>query len=102
MLLEIAEIETRPGAEDEFAAAMRQTGVPHLAACKGVISVRFGRGVENPSKFTFNVVWTSVEAHMSARDLDDFGKFRAAMGDLTVSGVMSHYVMDALIPGASA
>ena len=102
MLLEIAEIEVRPGAEDQFAQAMRETGIPHLAACDGVVSVRFGRGVENPSKFTFNVVWTTMDAHMAARDLESFGKFRAAFGDLAVGGSMSHYMMDELIPGASA
>lgn len=102
MLLEIAEIEVRPGAEDQFAIAMRDKGIPHLAACEGVVSVRFGRGVENPSKFTFNVVWTSMDAHMAARDLEAFGKFRMAFGDLTIGGAMSHYVMDEAVAGASA
>lgn len=102
MLLEIAEIEVREGSEDAFARAMREVGIPQLAACEGVVSVRFGRGVENPSKFTFNVVWTSMDAHMKARDLGSFGKFRAAFGDLTTGGAMNHYVMDELIPGASA
>ncbi|MFC0203622.1 putative quinol monooxygenase [Novosphingobium soli] len=102
MLLEVAEIEVRPGAEDQFASAMREAGIAHLAACDGVVSVRFGRGVENPSKFTFNVVWTSMEAHQEARGLEAFGKFRACFGDLTVGGAMSHYVMDEAVPGASA
>jgi len=102
MLLEIAEVEARQGKEDEFGAAMRNEGLAHLAACEGVVSVRFGRGVENPSKFTFNVVWTSIEAHVAAKDLESFGKFRAAFGDLTCAGAMSHYVMDEAIPGASA
>lgn len=102
MLLEIAEIEVRPGAEDQFATAMRETGLPNLAACEGVVSVQFGRGVENPSKFTFNVVWTSMDAHMAGRNLETFGKFRAAMGEITVGGAMSHYVMDEVLPGASA
>jgi len=102
VLLEIAEIEVREGKEDAFAAAMRGEGLTQLAACEGVISVRFGRGVENPRKFTFNVVWTSIEAHMAARELESFGKFRAAFGDLTCGGAMSHYVMDEALPGASA
>jgi len=102
MLLEIAEVEVKPGREDEFAAAMRDGGLPYLAACEGVVSVRFGRGVENPSKFTFNVVWTELEAHAAAKHLESFGKFRAAFGDLTCGGTMSHYVMGEAIPGASA
>lgn len=102
MLLEIAEIEVRPGAEEQFASAMRESGLGHLAACAGVVSARFGRGVENPSKFTFNVVWTSLEAHQGARELADFARFRAAFGDLTIGGAMSHYEMDEAIAGASA
>lgn len=102
MLLEIAEIEVRPGAEDAFARAMQESGLTELAACEGVVSIRFGRGVENPSKFTFNVVWTSMEAHETARGLDAFGRFRAAFGDMGVAGNMSHYVMDEAITGASA
>lgn len=99
MLLEIAEIEVRPGAEDAFAKAMREDGVGHLAACEGVVRASFGRGVENPSKFTFNVVWTSMEAHEKARGLEAFGSFRACFGDMTVGGAMSHYQMDEAISG---
>ncbi|WP_159980034.1 MULTISPECIES: putative quinol monooxygenase [unclassified Novosphingobium] len=102
MLLEIAEIEVRPGAEDQFAAAMRETGVAHLAACDGVVTASFGRGVENPSKFTFNVVWTSMEAHQAARTLEAFGKFRACFGDMSIGGAMSHYQMDAALTGPAA
>lgn len=99
MLLEIAEIEVRPGAEDDFAAAMRGEGMAHLAACDGVVSARFGRGVEDPSKFIFNVVWTSMQAHEDARALEAFARFRAAFGDLTLRGTMSHYEMDEALTG---
>jgi quinol monooxygenase YgiN len=102
MLLEIAELDVRPGAEDEFAAVMREKGVPHLSQCDGVVSVQFGRGVENPGRFTFNVVWTSMEAHAAAKTLPAFGAFRACFGDLTVGGAMSHYELDEAVPGASA
>jgi quinol monooxygenase YgiN len=102
MLLEIAEIEVKPGKEDDFAAAMRDGGLANLAACEGAVEVGFGRGVESPGKFIFHVVWTSIEAHMAARELDSFGKFRAAFGDLTSGGSMNHFVMDQPIAGASA
>ncbi|WP_395329899.1 antibiotic biosynthesis monooxygenase family protein [Novosphingobium sp. BL-8H] len=102
MLLEIAEIDVRHGAEDAFAKAMRETGVPELAACEGVVSIRFGRGVENPSRFTFNVVWTSMDAHIAARKLDSFDRFRAAFGDAAIGGTMHHYEMDDAVAGLSA
>ena len=102
MLLEIALIEVKPGMEDAFAAAMREGGLAHLAACEGVVSASFGRGVEKPDTFTFNVVWTSLDAHAAARDLESFARFRAAMGDMTCGGSMNHYVMDEALPGPSA
>lgn len=102
MLLEIAEIEVKPGKEDEFAANMRNGGLSNLAACEGAVEVSFGRGVENPSKFVFHVIWASMDAHAAARDLPSFGQFRAAFGDLTIGGAMSHYQMDAPTPAASA
>ena len=102
MLLEIAEVEVKPGNEDAFAANMRNGGIASLAACEGVVEASFGRGVENPSKFLFHVVWTSIEAHTAARDLPSFGEFRAAFGDLTCGGMMSHYQVDAPVAGASA
>lgn len=43
-----------------------------------------------------------MEAHMAARDLESFGRFRAAFGDLTIGGAMSHYTMDDPVAGASA
>lgn len=102
MLLEIAEIDVRHGSEDAFALAMRETGVPELAACEGVVSIRFGRGVENPSRFTFNVVWTSMDAHIAARKLDSFDRFRTAFDDMAIGGTMHHYEMDEAVAGPSA
>lgn len=58
--------------------------------------------MENPSKFTFNVVWTSMEEYETARGLDAFARFRAAFGEMGISGTMSHYLMGEAIPGASA
>lgn len=102
-LLEIAEVECFPGMEEQFAEAMNAGGgLADLAKCKGVVSVRFGRGIENPSKFTFNVVWTSVEDHMAARSLEPFKAFSARFANLTCGGATSHYEMGDLIDGASA
>lgn len=102
MLLEIAEIEVKPGHEEAFSAAMREGGMAQLAACKGVIEARFGRGVENPGKFLFHVVWTSIEDHEAARERESFDRFRAAFGDHTCGGGMSHYVLDQAAVPASA
>ncbi len=102
MLLEIAEIDVRAGREEAFMQAMREQGMPELAACSGVVSARFGRGIENPARFTFNVVWTSLDAHAAARELPAFARFRSAMGDMTEAGRMTHFEMDEALVGASA
>jgi heme-degrading monooxygenase HmoA len=91
MVTEIATIEVAAGGEDAFEQAMRGGGVSALAACEGVRSVQFGRGVESPSKFAFVVVWDSVEAHERARASESFKRFRAAFGSHGIGGTMAHF-----------
>ena len=77
MLLEISTITIRAGNETAFAEAMEDHGMPVLA---GVISARYGRGVENPEKFTILVEWDNMAAHTAFRALPvypDFGKLFA-------------------------
>ncbi|MCW1402541.1 antibiotic biosynthesis monooxygenase [Novosphingobium sp. MW5] len=93
MITEIATITVAPGQEENFEAAMRHGGVAHLSACPGVLKVRFGRGVEDPSKFAFVVEWESMEAHEQARGTDSFAAFRAAMGAMTIGGAMEHFAL---------
>jgi heme-degrading monooxygenase HmoA len=102
MVLEIAEVEIREDAVEDFAREMRERGLGLLSECLGVVSVRFGQGIENPRKFTFNVVWTSVEDHVAARELESFRGFSKVFEGRGVGGSMSHYAMDEAIPGASA
>lgn len=91
MVTEIATITIAAGREAEFENAMRGGGLAALSACPGVVSVRFGRGVEAPDTFAFVVEWDSIAAHDSAREDPNFGSFRAAMGDCAVGGAMAHY-----------
>ncbi|MFM5929374.1 MAG: antibiotic biosynthesis monooxygenase family protein [Novosphingobium sp.] len=93
MITEIATITISAGNEGAFEAAMRDGGLAHLAACPGVGSVKFGRGVENPANFAFVVEWDSLEAHAAAKDTDSFRAFRAAMGTWAVGGSMEHFAL---------
>ncbi|PLK27816.1 antibiotic biosynthesis monooxygenase [Novosphingobium sp. TH158] len=93
MITEIATITVAAGSEEAFEVAMRNGGIAHLQACPGVGAVRFGRGVEDPSKFAFVVEWESLEAHGAVRDLESFRAFRAAMGTMTVGGAMEHFTL---------
>jgi heme-degrading monooxygenase HmoA len=80
MVLEVADIDVRPGTEEDFAAAYRRareilTGTP------GCRSVRMTQGIERPSRFVLLVEWDSVEAHQSNfRETERFERWRAEIG----------------------
>ena len=79
-VLEVADIEVRPGAEDDFAAAYRSVREV-LAGTPGCRSVRMTRGVETPSRFVLLVEWESVAAHEdNFRASDRYTTWRAAIG----------------------
>ena len=79
MVLEVADIEVTPGAEEDFANAYR--GVREvIASTPGCRGVRMTQGVETPSRFVLLVEWDSVEAHEeNFRATDRFGTWRAAI-----------------------
>lgn len=80
MVLEVADIDVRPGAEEQFAAAYRGAR-DVLAGTPGCRSVRMTRGVESPSRFVLLVEWESVAAHEeNFRATDRFTAWREAIG----------------------
>ncbi|MFF7105330.1 antibiotic biosynthesis monooxygenase family protein [Streptomyces nigra] len=64
MVTEIAIIDVRPGHEDAFAAAFRETGHHLLATTPGCISVKMYRSTDSPSRFVGVNEWESEEAHL--------------------------------------
>ena len=79
MVLEVALIDVRPGAREEFAAAYAQAR-PLVARSEGCQSVRMTRGIESPERFVLLVEWDSVQAHEGFRSSDRFGQWRALIG----------------------
>jgi heme-degrading monooxygenase HmoA len=79
MVLEVADIQISPGAEEDFSYAFR--GVRDvLATTPGCRSVRMTHGVETPSRFVLLVEWDSIEAHeQNFRATDRFTRWRAAI-----------------------
>lgn len=63
MVHEVATINVKAGSEDEFIAAF-QASRELLAGTPGCQSVRFTRGIEQPSRFVLLVQWDSLEAHV--------------------------------------
>ena len=80
MVLEVAIITVRTGAEDDFVAAYRNAR-GEVASTPGCRSVRLTRGVESPSRFVLLVEWDSVAAHEEGfRATERFVRWRAAIG----------------------
>ena len=91
MLTERAELLIKPGSEDEFAAAMRERGIPLLHSVPGVKSVRLGRGVENPDKFILLVEWESMDLHRAFQKAPANGELRQVIGPHSRGGAMEHF-----------
>jgi heme-degrading monooxygenase HmoA len=91
MLTERAEILIKPGAENDFAVAMHERGIPLLKAVPGVKSVRIGRGVENPDKFILLVEWESMDAHKAFSQAPGNAELRQVIGPHSRGGAMEHF-----------
>jgi|SRR5271156_1959323 len=63
MVLEIAQIEIRPGSAVPFEAAVCQAA-PKIAASKGCRGITLHRSVENPDRYRLLVRWETVENHV--------------------------------------
>jgi heme-degrading monooxygenase HmoA len=93
MLLERAELLIKEGLENDFAAAMKERGIPLLASVPGVKSVSMGRGVEDPGKFMLLVEWESLEAHTAFAQSAVFAPFRQVISPYSRGGAMEHFRM---------
>jgi heme-degrading monooxygenase HmoA len=91
MLLEISTITIRAGHEEAFAEAMALHAMPILRSVPGVISARYGRGVENPEKFTILVEWDDMDAHSAFRTLPVYPEFGQLFAPHSIGGAMEHF-----------
>jgi quinol monooxygenase YgiN len=94
MVLEVADIQITPGAEDDFANAYR--GIKDvLTSTPGCHSARMTRSVESPSRFVLLVEWESVEAHeQNFRASDRFARWRGAIGGFFAAPPSIEHVED--------
>jgi heme-degrading monooxygenase HmoA len=79
MVLEVALIDVRPGAESAFEAGYRRA-VGAVRESAGLLSLRMTQGVETPTRFVLLVEWESLEAHQAFRDSERFPRWRAGIG----------------------
>jgi quinol monooxygenase YgiN len=93
MLLERAELLIREGQEEAFSAVMNEQGVGLLTCVPGVLSVRVGRGVENPGKFMLLIEWKNMDAHGAYNKTPVCGEVRTLIGRFSKGGSMEHFQM---------
>jgi heme-degrading monooxygenase HmoA len=80
MVLEIAQIDVRPGDEEAFIKAYAEARAL-VAESPGCLSVRMTRGVESPSRFVLLVEWETLDAHTEGfRASDRFPQWRGLIG----------------------
>ena len=80
MILEIAEIDIKPGHEAAFEAAVEQAGAQFRNA-KGCRSLELHRTVERPSTYRLVVGWDTVEDHTVVfRNSENFQEWRRLAG----------------------
>jgi quinol monooxygenase YgiN len=80
MILEIAQIDVKPGTEAEFEAGVKKA-VPVFKRQKGCKSLALQRSIEKPSRFRLFIHWDTVENHtVDFRGSADFQEWRKLVG----------------------
>jgi quinol monooxygenase YgiN len=80
MILEIAQIDIKPGSEAEFEAAVQQA-VPLFKRAKGCRAMTLARSAEKPSRYRLFVQWETLENHIvDFRESADFQEWRKLVG----------------------
>lgn len=76
MVLEIAQIDVKPGMESEFEKGVAEA-MALFRRAKGCESVRLERSIEKPQRFRLLIQWTTLENHtVDFRGSEDFARWR--------------------------
>ena len=80
MILEIAQIDVKPGMEAEFEAGVRKAG-PIFKRAKGCKFMTLQRSHEIPQRYRLFVQWETLENHTKDfRESPDFHEWRKLVG----------------------
>jgi heme-degrading monooxygenase HmoA len=80
MILEIAQIDVKPGMESEFEAGVK-AAAPIFKRAKGCKSMSLQRSHEMPSRYRLFVQWETLENHtVDFRNSADFPEWRKLVG----------------------
>ncbi len=80
MILEIAQIDVKPGMEAEFEAGVTKA-TPLFQRAKGCRGLDLQRGIEKPSRYRLFIQWDTLENHtIDFRGSADFQEWRKLVG----------------------
>ena len=80
MVLEIAQIDVKPGMEAEFERGVAQAA-PLFERAQGCQSMELQRSLEKPGRYRLFVRWSTLEDHTVAfRGSGDFQEWRRLVG----------------------
>jgi heme-degrading monooxygenase HmoA len=80
VVLEIAQIEVKPGSEAEFEAGVAEAE-PLFKRAKGCEGMELHRSIEHPTRYRLFVRWSTLEDHtVHFRGSADFQKWRELVG----------------------
>jgi heme-degrading monooxygenase HmoA len=81
MILEIAQIDVKPGMEAQFEAGVAQAA-PLFRRAKGCIGMELQRSIEKPSRYRLFVQWQTLENHtVDFRGSEDFQEWRRLVSE---------------------
>ena len=94
MILEIAQIDVKPGTEAEFEAGVKNA-TPIFKRAKGCKSLALQRSIEKPSRFRLFIQWETVENHtVDFRGSADFQEWRKLVGHCFASPTEVEHVKE--------
>ena len=92
MILELANIDIKPGSEEAFEAVVAEAA-PLFEAAKGCAGMQLHRSVEEPGRFVLMVRWATIEDHMVAfRESPAFEQWRVLVGGHFAGPPHMHHV----------
>ena len=80
MILEIAQIDVKPGQEAAFEAGVAKAA-PIFKRAKGCKAMELQRSIEKPNRYRLFVTWETLENHtVDFRNSADFQEWRKLVG----------------------
>jgi len=96
MILEIAQIDVKPGMEKDFEAGVKKAA-PLFKRAKGCMGMTLQRSAEKPARYRLFVQWDTLENHtVDFRGSADFQEWRKLVGHCFASPPAVEHVTEVM------